>query len=82
MKLFSKIRTVNEIVATFDKTLTELEARIAHDNEQVAQVEADRKAAEEEHQRKLVELGNKEADHRESATRAGRIADKIRNLLD
>lgn len=82
MKLFSKIRTVDEIVATFDKTLTKLEARIAHDNEQVAQVEADRKAAEEEHQRKLAELGNKEADHRESATRAGRIADKIRKLLD
>ncbi|QTJ24445.1 hypothetical protein [Enterobacter phage PF-CE2] len=82
MKLFSKIRSVDEIVATFDKTLTELEARIAHDNEQVAQVEADRKAAEEEHQRKLAELGNKEADHRESASRAGRIADKIRKLLD
>lgn len=82
MKLFSKIRSVDEIVATFDKTLTELEARIAHDNEQVEQVAADRKAAEEEHQRKLAELGNKEADHRESASRAGRIADKIRKLLD
>lgn len=82
MKLFNKIRSVDEIVATFDKTLSELEARIAHDNEQVAQVAADRQAAEEEHQRKLAELGNKEADHRESATRAGRIADKIRKLLD
>lgn len=82
MKLFSKIRSVDEIVATFDKTLTELEARIAHDQKQVEQVAADRKAAEEEHQRKLAELGNKEADHRESASRAGRIADKIRKLLD
>ncbi|AFC22379.1 hypothetical protein GAP161_269 [Cronobacter phage vB_CsaM_GAP161] len=82
MKLFSKIRSVDEIVATFDKTLTELEARIAHDNEQVAQVAADRKAVEEEHQRKLAELATKESDHTASATRAGRIADKIRKLLD
>ncbi|AKU44582.1 hypothetical protein [Klebsiella phage phiKp_4] len=82
MKLFNKIRSVDEIVATFDKTLSELEARIAHDNEQVAQVAADRQAAEEEHQRKLAELATKESNHTESATRAGRIADKIRKLLD
>lgn len=82
MKLFNKIRSVDEIVATFDKTLSELEARIAHDNEQVAQVAADRQAAEEEHQRKLAELASKESNHTESATRAGRIADKIRKLLD
>lgn len=82
MKLFNKIRSVDEIVATFDKTLSELEARIAHDNEQVAQVAADRQAAEEEYQRKLAELATKESNHTESATRAGRIADKIRKLLD
>lgn len=82
MKLFSKIRSVDQIVATFDKTLTELETRISHDHEQILQVEEDRKAAEEEHQRKLTELGNKETEHKESATRAGRIADKIRSLLD
>ncbi|URP85747.1 hypothetical protein ECW2_0069 [Enterobacter phage EC-W2] len=82
MKLFSKIRSVDEIVATFDKTLTELEARIAHDQQQVEQVAADRKAAEEEHQRKLAELATKESDHTASATRAERIADKIRKLLD
>lgn len=82
MKLFNKIRSVDEIVATFDKTLSELEARIAHDNEQVAQVAADRQAAEEVHQRKLAELATKESNHTESATRAGRIADKIRKLLD
>lgn len=82
MKLFSKIRSVNEIVATFDKTLTELEARIAHDQQQVEQVAADRKAAEEDHQRKLAELATKETEHTASATRAGRIADKIRTLLD
>lgn len=82
MKLFNKIRSVDEIVATFDKTLSELEARIAHDNEQVAQVAADRQTAEEEHQRKLDELATKESNHTESATRAGRIADKIRKLLD
>lgn len=82
MKLFSKIRTVNEIVATFDKTLNELEARIQHDNEQAAQVETDRQQAEADHQRRLAEFGQKETEHKESATRAGRIADKIRALLD
>lgn len=82
MKLFNKIRSVDEIVATFDKTLNELEARIAHDNEQVAQVAADRQAAEEEHKIRMAELATKESNHTESATRAGRIADKIRKLLD
>lgn len=82
MKLFNKIRSVDEIVATFDKTLNELEARIAHDNEQVAQVAADRQAAELEHKVRMAELDTKESNHTESATRAGRIADKIRKLLD
>lgn len=82
MKLFSKIRSVNEIVATFDKTLTELEARIAHDKDQIAKADDERIEAEQAHQRKLADLAQKQTEHSESATRAGRIADKIRSLLD
>lgn len=80
--IFKKIRSVEQIVATFDKTLTELEKRIQHDNEQIAKTADDRKAAEEEHQRKLAELAAKESEHTESSKRASRIADKIRSLLD
>lgn len=80
--MFKKVRSVDEIIASFDSTLKELQDRVSHDDAQIAQILEDRRAAELAHEQKMKELEARQNEHASSSSRATRIAEKIRSLVE
>lgn len=76
-----KVRSVDEIIATFDNTMTELQKRVAHDDEQMQAIFDEKVALEEETRKRLSELAEKEKEHTTSKERALRVYDKIKELI-
>lgn len=83
MKLnpFSKVRTTSEIVATFDKTLVELQERIDLDNQTLEVIKTRKEEAIAAHARELAQLETETGDVLESHNRATRIHGKIADLI-
>ena len=79
--MFKKVRSVDQIIATFDKTLVELQHRVAHDDEQMQAIQEEKNFLEEETRKRLAELALKEEEHNNSKVRAIRVHDKIRDLI-
>lgn len=78
---FAKVRTTAEIVATFDKTLTELEQRIELDVAEIADIERQKAESIEAHRREMEEHEAKSAAAVASNDRANRIYAKIKDLI-
>ena len=78
---FAKVRTTSEIVATFDKTLSELEQRIELDAAEIAEIERKKAAAIEAHRLELEEHDANAAAAMQSSDRATRIYAKIKDLI-
>lgn len=78
---FSKVRTTAEIVATFDKTLIELQDRIDLDDSEVRAIEKLKEDAIERHRQELLEHDANTAAATASSERAKRIHAKISDLI-
>lgn len=76
-----KVRSVDEIIATFDKTMVELQSRVSHDDEQIQTLFEERIILEEETRKRLAELEEKEKAHQTSKERALRVHGKIKELI-
>lgn len=76
-----KVRSVDQIIATFDKTMVELQNRVAHDEEQMNAIFDEKVALEAETQKRLSELAEKEKEHTTSKERALRVYGKIKELI-
>jgi len=82
MQIFNKTpRSVEAIVADFDKTLTELQKRQEHDQAEIDAAQAEEQRLIAEHNARLAELATKRADHQISKERAVRVHGKISDLL-
>jgi cell division protein FtsB len=79
--MFKKVRSVDQIIATFDKTLVELQDRVAHDNAEMQAIQEEKNFLEEETRKRLSELATKEKEHTTSKERALRVHDKIKDLI-
>ncbi|QDH49187.1 hypothetical protein PHYNN_64 [Pantoea phage Phynn] len=74
-------RSVDAIVADFDKTLNELQVRQQHDLEQVQKVQDEEAELLRKHAEKMKELQARRESHTESHARAVRVHGKISDLL-
>lgn len=82
MTMFKKkVRSVDEIISTFDKTLVELQARVQHDEEEITASQAERAQIEEDARKRVAELVEKEKSHATSKDRANRVHSKIKALI-
>lgn len=76
-----KVRSVDEIISTFDKTLVELQTRVSHDEAEMKTIQEEKIFLEEETRKRLEELAAKEKEHTTSKERALRVHGKIKDLI-
>lgn len=82
MQIFNKApRSVDAIVADFDKTLNELQKRQEHDQAEIDAAQAEEQRLVAEHNARLAELAAKRTEHTASKERAVRVHGKIADLL-
>ncbi|QPI17933.1 hypothetical protein POP12_141 [Pectobacterium phage POP12] len=82
MKLFNKApRAISDIVATFGKTLEELNNRIQYDQQELELIEEERDVAHKAYQEKLEELDADRLAAEQSKSHAQRVHAKISELI-